>query len=404
VVIPPGSPQRDLATAILREDNDRRYQDFEDPQVNAVTTPNSLLELHKLGQSIWLDDIGRRMLADGSLARLIKEDAVAGVTSNPAILAHSITNDPQYAQAIKDLLPKVSSSMELYEALAIDDLRGAADLFRPLYDSVQGRDGFVSLEVSPHLAYDTTGSIEEARRLWKRLDRVNAFIKIPGTEPGIAAIRQLIADGININVTLLFSPERYRAVAYAYCEGLEARRAAKQPIDRVASVASFFLSRIDSNVDPKLDKLAASGQTAAKALRGQAAIANAAHAYQIYEELMASPRWEALAEAGARPQRLLWASTSTKDKAYSPIKYVEELIAPNTVNTAPLETINAYRQAGRPEESLQHHLADSSRIRDGLNKLGIDLEDVAQELEKEAVRKFVEPFDKLQGWLTERRG
>jgi transaldolase len=311
--------------------------------------------------------------------------------------------DPQYAQAIKDLLPKVPSSMALYEALAIDDLRGAADLFRPLYDSVQGRDGFVSLEVSPHLAYDTNGSIEEARRLWGRLDRVNAFIKIPGTEPGIAAIRQLITDGINVNVTLLFSPERYRAVAHAYCEGLEARLAAKKPIDRVASVASFFLSRIDSNVDPKLDKLTAAGQTAAKALRGQSAIANAAHAYQIFEELMASARWEALAKAGARPQRLLWASTSAKDKTFSPIKYVEELIAPSTVNTAPLETINAYRQQGKPQESLQHHLADSSRIRDGLNKLGIDLEEVAQELEKEAVKKFVEPFDKLQGWLEERR-
>jgi transaldolase len=371
-------------------------------QVSTVAT-NPLVELHTLGQSIWLDDIGRKMLADGSLARLIREDAVAGVTSNPAILAHSITSDPLYAQAIKELLPKVSGSMALYEALAIDDLRGAADLFRPLYDSVQGRDGFVSLEVSPHLAYDTAGSIEEGRRLWGRLDRVNAFIKIPGTEPGIGAIRQLITDGINVNVTLLFSPERYRAVAHAYCDGLEARLAAKKPIDRVASVASFFLSRIDSNVDPKLDKLAAAGQSAAKALRGQAAIANAAHAYQIYEELIASPRWQALAQKGARPQRLLWASTSAKDKAFSPIKYVEELIAPETVNTAPLETINAYRQTGHPEESLQRHLADSSRIRDGLNKLGIDLDEVAQELEKDAVRKFVEPFDKLQGWLEERR-
>jgi transaldolase len=361
------------------------------------------VELHKLGQSIWLDDIGRKMLADGSLAKLIKDDSVAGVTSNPSILAHSIMTDPLYAQAIKDLLPRVASSMALYEALAIDDLRAAADLFRPVYDSVEGRDGFVSLEVSPHLAFDTNGSIEEARRLWGRLDRVNAFIKIPGTEPGIAAIRQIITDGINVNVTLLFSPERYRAVAHAYCEGLEARVAAGKPIDRVASVASFFLSRIDSNVDPKLDKLAASGQGAAKTLRGQSAIANAAHAYQIYEELMASSRWQALAQAGARPQRLLWASTSTKDKAYSPVKYVEELIAPNTVNTAPLETINAYRQLGNPQESLKQHLADSSRIRDGLNKLGIDLEDVAQELEEEAVKKFVEPFDKLQGWLQERR-
>jgi transaldolase len=363
---------------------------------------NPLVELHKLGQSIWLDDIGKKMLADGSLAKLIKDDAVAGVTSNPSILAHSITSDPLYAQAIKDLLPKVDGSMALYEALAIDDLQRAADLFRPTYDSVQGKDGFISLEVSPHLAFDSAGSIEEGRRLWGRLNRPNAFIKIPGTEPGIAAIRQLITDGINVNVTLLFSPERYRAVAYAYCDGLEARVAAKKPIDRVASVASFFLSRIDTNVDPKLDKLAASGQAAAKELRGQSAIASAARAYEIYEELTASPRWQALAKAGARPQRLLWASTSAKDKTFSPIKYVDELIAPDTVNTAPLETINAYRQSGKPQLRIKQHIAESAGVRDGLNKLGIDLENVARDLEKEAVQKFVEPFDKLQGWLEER--
>ena len=366
-----------------------------------MATSNPLVQLHQLGQSIWLDDIGKKMLDDGSLARLIKDDAVAGVTSNPAILSHSITSDPLYGQAIKDLLPKVKSSMEIYEALAIDDLQRAADLFRPVYDREEGKDGFISLEVSPHLAFDTDGSVKDARRLWGNLNRPNAFIKIPGTEPGVAAIRQVIADGINVNVTLLFSPERYRAVANAYIEGLEQRVAAKKPVDRVASVASFFLSRIDSNVDPKLDKL---GTDAAKALRGQAAIANAAHAYEIYEELIASPRWQALAKAGARPQRLLWASTSAKDKSFSPIKYVEELIGPNTVNTAPLETINAYRQTGKPQLTLKKHIAASKGIRDGLNKLGIDLEDVARELEQEAVKKFVEPFDKLQGWLEERRG
>ncbi len=365
-----------------------------------MATSNPLVQLHQLGQSIWLDDIGKKMLDDGSLARLIKDDAVAGVTSNPAILSHSITSDPLYGQAIKDLLPKVKSSMEIYEALAIDDLQRAADLFRPVYDREEGKDGFISLEVSPHLAFDTDGSVKDARRLWGNLNRPNAFIKIPGTEPGVAAIRQVIADGINVNVTLLFSPERYRAVANAYIEGLEQRVAAKKPVDRVASVASFFLSRIDSNVDPKLDKL---GTDAAKALRGQAAIANAAHAYEIYEELIASPRWQALAKAGARPQRLLWASTSAKDKSFSPIKYVEELIGPNTVNTAPLETINAYRQSGKPQLTLKKHIAASKGIRDGLNKLGIDLENVARELEQEAVKKFVEPFDKLQGWLEERR-
>lgn len=372
-------------------------------QVTAVSTHNPLQDLRKLGQSIWLDDIGRRMLADGSLARLITEDGIAGVTSNPSILAHSITSDPQYAQAIKALLPKVSSSMALYEALAMEDLRSAADLFRPLYDSLQGKDGFVSLEVSPHLAYDTAGSIAEARRLWRALDRVNAFIKIPGTEAGIGAIRQLITDGVNVNVTLLFSPERYRAVAAAYCDGLEARLAARQPIDRVASVASFFLSRIDTNVDPQLDKLAAAGQPAARALRGRAAIANASRAYQVYEELVASPRWESLAKAGARTQRLLWASTSTKDPTYSPVKYVEELIAADTVNTTPKETLDAYRQRGQPQPRLERHLADANDVRDGLERLGIDLEQVAEQLEREGVRKFIEPFDKLQGWLEEHR-
>jgi transaldolase len=368
----------------------------------SVPTHNPLQELHKLGQSIWLDDIGKKMLADGSLAKLITDDGIAGVTSNPSILAHSITSDPLYASSITELLPNVSGSMALYEALAIDDLRRAADLFRPLYASVQGRDGFVSLEVSPHLANDTEGSIEEGRRLWGRLDRVNAFIKIPGTEPGLAAIRQLITEGINVNVTLLFSPERYRAVAEAYCDGLEARLAADQPIDRVASVASFFLSRIDALVDPRLDKLAPAEQAAGRALRGKAAIANAARAYAIYLELIASGRWQSLAKRGARVQRLLWASTSTKDPTYSPTKYVEELIAPETVNTAPLETINIYRQRGQPQPRLQRHLAEANEIRDSLKRLGIDMDQVAAQLEKEGVSKFVEPFDKLQGWLEER--
>ncbi len=363
---------------------------------------NPLRELRKLGQSIWLDDIGRRMLADGSLARLIDEDGIAGVTSNPSILAHSIMNDPQYAKAIADLLLKVSGGLALYEALAIEDLRAAADLFRSSYDSLQGRDGFVSLEVSPHLAFDTAGSVSEARRLWQRLDRVNAFIKIPGTQPGIAAIRQLISEGINVNVTLLFAPERYQAVAQAYCDGLEARAALGQPIERVASVASFFLSRIDANVDPQLDRLAAAGQSAARALRGKSAIANACAAYQAYAELSGSSRWEKLKKQGARTQRLLWASTSTKDPTYSPVKYIEELIAPDTVNTAPRETIDAYRQKGQPQPRLERHLADAGDVRDGLERLGIDLEQVAQQLEQEGVRKFVEPFDRLQGWLEQR--
>jgi transaldolase len=364
---------------------------------------NPLLKLRALGQSVWQDDIGRAMLDDGALARLIEADGIAGVTSNPAIFAASINKEPQYQQAIAELLPKEASNIALYETLTIDDLRRAADLFRKLYDSTSGGDGFVSMEVSPHLAFDTAGTNAEAKRLWGRLERPNAMIKIPGTEAGLPAIRDTIAAGINVNVTLLFSPERYRAVANAYFDGLDARLAAGKPIDKLASVASFFLSRIDTLVDKQLDELAAKGNADAKRLRGQAAIASACRAYAIYEELMASPRWKALASRGARPQRLLWASTSAKDPTYSPVKYVEEIIAPETVNTMPRETINAYRTMGKPEPRLKAQIPQAARIFTGLKGLGIDMTVVAEQLEQEGVKKFIEPFDKLQASLEQRR-
>ena len=365
--------------------------------------PNPLLELRKLGESVWLDDISRGMLEDGSLARLIRDDGIAGLTSNPAIFAHAMMNDAKYAQPIAQLLPTVPSAMALYEELALKDLRDAAALLRGLYDSTAGGDGFVSMEVSPHLADDTAGSLKDAQRLWERLKLPNAFIKIPGTEAGLPVIRDLIAAGINVNVTLLFSPDRYRAVAHAYMDGLSRRVAAGQPLDRVASVASFFLSRIDTAVDKILDGLAARGQPAARALRGKAAIASACRAYEIYEEMVATTQWQALAAQGARPQRLLWASTSTKDPSYSPIKYVEELVVPGTVNTMPVETINAYRRLGRPELRLERHIAEASDVREGLERLDVDLEAVSQQLEREGVAKFIEPFDKLQQWLEGKR-
>ena len=368
------------------------------------SVPNPLVELRKLGQSVWLDDISRGLLADGTLARLIREDGLAGLTSNPAIFAHAMMNDSHYAQPIAQLVPKMASAVELYESLALEDLRAAAGLLRPLYDSSRGADGFVSLEVSPHLADDTAGSLKEARRLWQRMDLPNLLIKIPGTEAGLAAIRELIAAGINVNVTLLFSPERYRAVAKAYMDGLTARAAGGGDIRSVASVASFFLSRLDTAVDKLLDGLSARGQPAARALRGRAAIASACRAYEIYEELTATPQWESLAARGARPQRLLWASTSTKDKSYSPVKYVEELVVPGTVNTVPLDTLNIYRRVGRPELRLERHIAEASDVREGLERLDIDLEAVAAQLEREGVSKFVEPFDKLQHWLEDKRG
>jgi len=364
---------------------------------------NPLLKLHKLGQSVWQDDIGRTMLDDGSLAKIIEADGIAGVTSNPAIFAASINKEPIYQRAIAELLPKEASNIALYETLTIEDLRRAADLFRKLFDSSSGADGYVSMEVSPHLAYDTAGTIAEAKRLWGRLDRPNAMIKIPGTEAGLPAIRDTIAAGINVNVTLLFAPERYRAVANAYFDGLEARLAAGKPIDKIASVASFFLSRVDTLVDKQLDELTAKGKTDAKKLRGKAAVASACRAYAILEELSASPRWKALQSRGAKAQRLLWASTSTKDPTYSPVKYVEELIAAETVNTMPRETIAAYRTQGKPELRMQSEIPGAAAIFTGLKAIGIDMTVVADQLEKEGVKKFIEPFDKLQASIEERR-
>jgi transaldolase len=364
---------------------------------------NPLLQLRKLGQSVWQDDIGRTMLDDGALAHLIEADGIAGVTSNPSIFAASINKEPQYQREIAELLPKEASNIALYETLTVEDLRRAADLFRKLYDSTNGADGFVSMEVSPHLAYDTAGTNAEAKRLWARLERPNAMIKIPGTEPGLAAIRDTIAAGINVNVTLLFSPERYRAVANAFFDGLEARVAAGKPIDKIASVASFFLSRIDTLVDKQLDDLASKGKSEARKLRGAAAIASACRAYAIYEELIASSRWKALASKGVRPQRLLWASTSTKDPTYSPVKYVEELIAPDTVNTMPGETIKAYRTMGKPEPRLKPQIPGATQTFAALAALGINMAAVAEQLEREGVKKFIEPFDKLQASLEERR-
>ena len=364
---------------------------------------NPLLGLRSCGTSVWLDDLGRAMLADGSLAKLIAQDGLAGVTSNPSIFAASMMKEPQYAAAVKERMATVSSSLALYESLAIEDVRAAADLFSKLYKDSSAGDGFVSLEVSPHIAYDSAASIAEGKRLWGQLQRPNVMIKIPGTVQGLVTIRELIASGINVNVTLLFSPERYRAVAEAYLAGLEARLAAGNSIDRVSSVASFFMSRIDTLVDRKLDDLTSKGQSAARALRGKAAIANGSRAYSIYSEIVASPRWQKLAQRGARPQRLLWASTSAKDPAYSPIKYVEDLVAANTVNTMPHQTIDAYRKLGHPEPSLERHKAQAAEALEGLQSLGIDMAAVAEELEREAVRKFVEPFDQLQAWLETQR-
>ncbi len=364
---------------------------------------NPLARLRARGQSVWLDDIHRRMLTDGSLARMIETDGLCGLTSNPAIFARAIMSHAEYRPAVAELLPKVAHGTELYEAIVLDDIRRAADVFRPVYQRAEGGDGFASLEVSPHLARDTPGTVAEARRLWGRLERENVMIKVPGTPAGLAAIRSLIAEGVNVNVTLLFSPERYRQVADAYLAGLEQRVQRGGEIRRIASVASFFLSRIDTLVDRLLDEHAGQGRGEARAVRGRTATALAAKAYDVYREIVASERWRDLARRGARPQRLLWASTSTKDPRYSDVKYVEELIAAETVNTLPLETLAAYRDHGKGGAGLAAFRDEAPRVLRELAALGIDLASVTQQLEEEGVRKFAEPFDQLQRWLEEQR-
>jgi transaldolase len=359
-----------------------------------TASTNPLRRVHQLGQSLWLDDIRRSWLRDGTFSRLIEQDALAGVTSNPAIFAKSIAEDELYREAIRAAAGGEVNAV--YESLVLDDVQAAADLFLPLYRSSGGTDGFVSLEVSPHLADDTDGTIAEGRRLWAAFNRPNAMIKVPGTLAGLPAIRQLLADGINVNVTLLFSVARYAQVLQAYMDGLSQRLKAGQPIDHVASVASFFLSRIDSLVDGKLDAL---GSEQAQLLRGRAAIASAQLAYQHFLERSTSEQWQTLSAAGAKVQRLLWASTSSKDPAYSDVKYVEALIAEQTVNTLPPATLEAYRDHGQPEVRIADDLSGAQQSVNALKALGIDMDEVSEQLEREGVDKFKQPFDALLAQL-----
>jgi len=371
---------------------------------------NPLLRLQDCGQSIWLDFIRRGMLESGELQTLIDEDGLRGVTVNPSILDKAIRQTDDYREAIEELVAQGKTAREMYETLAIEDVQRAADLFRPLYDESQGRHGFVSLEVSPHLAYDTQGTIEQVRYLWSELDRPNVMIKVPGTEEGLPAIEQLTADGINVNVTLLFGLPRYQEVADAYISGLETRLSAGEPVDRIASVASFFLSRITVLVDPMLEEMIeAGGPQAEKAarVRGETAIASAKLAYQIYQQIFEGPRpghgrFQDAADGGARVQRLLWASTSTKNPEYSDIKYVEPLIGPKTVNTLPLRTIDAYRDHGDPAPRLEEEVERARETLEILPELGINLADVTQQLENEGVEKFVTSYEQLLAELEVR--
>lgn len=357
---------------------------------------NPLQEIKKLGQSVWLDYIQRNMLENGEVARMIAADGLAGMTSNPTIFEKAIIEHDDYDDAVSKLIRHGFGAMEIYETLTLEDVRHAADLFRPVYDASNGRDGFVSLEVSPHLAYDTEQTITEAKRLWAALDRSNVMIKVPATREGLPAITQLIAAGVNINVTLLFGVARYREVVEAYTAGLQHRAAQGKPLNHIASVASFFLSRIDVLVDKLLDKLnQADADASAHPLRGQTAVACARLAYQHYLEWVESSRCQALTEKGAQTQRLLWASTGTKDPAYSDIKYIEALVGRETVNTMPPQTLAAYRDHGQPALRIDQELEKAYALPGMLAELGIHLDAVSDQLEAEGVQKFIEPFDKL---------
>ncbi len=351
---------------------------------------NRIKQVHEFGQSIWLDFIDRPIMHSGKLQQMIDEDGLRGITSNPAIFEKAISSSDEYDDDIRELASQHQSNEAIFYGLAVKDIQQAADLFAPVYeDKVDGADGFVSLEVSPRLARDTDGTLQQARELWKQVGRPNVMIKIPGTAEGLPAIRQALADGININVTLLFSLERYEAVVEAYVSGLEDRVAAGQPIDQLASVASFFLSRIDTLIDPMLNDKGLAD------LKGEVAIASAKKAYEIYKRLFGSERFKKLADKGATPQRLLWASTGTKDPAFSDVKYVDALIGPDTVDTVPMETIDAYRDHGNPANRLEDDLDKATETLERIKQAGLDLPALTQQLEDEGIDKFNKPYDKL---------
>jgi transaldolase len=360
---------------------------------------NSLVRLGELGQSPWYDYITRDLMSSGELRRLIEEDGLRGMTSNPTIFEKAIAGSRLYDDTIRELTERGRGAGEIYEALTVADVRAACDGFAPLYAATGGADGLVSLEVSPALANDTDGSIHEAERLWQAVDRPNAMIKIPGTRAGLPAITHCIAAGISVNVTLLFSVERYGEVIEAYLAGMERRHEAGLPVGPVASVASFFVSRVDGKVDPLLDR-----QGDPRGLRGKIAIANACTAYRLFEWSLSAPRWDRLAKAGARPQRPLWASTSTKDPRYLDTYYVESLIGPRTVNTLPPETFAAYRDHGRPAVRIHEGIAAAPGQLKQLAESGINLAAITAELEAEGVAKFAASYHSLLSGIGTKAG
>lgn len=354
---------------------------------------NALFELARFGQSYWLDDLSRTMIASGELHRRVTEEDLTGVTVNPAIFRTALHASDAYDRQIKELAAQPANS--IYEALIVTDVRDACDILRPVYERTEGRDGFVSLEVSPYLARNTQGSIAEARRFWETVARQNLLIKIPGTFEGVAAIEALLYAGININITLLFSVERYEEVAFAYMSALERRKAEKAPLAGIASVASFFLSRIDTLVDELLQEKIRSGMSEAQRLLGKCATANAKLAYRRFKQLTSSGRWHFVEGAGARPQRLLWASTSTKNPSYDDLMYVEPLIGPHTINTLPQTTIAAFADHGKAAATLENGFDEARQVIRDLEAAGIDLPQVTRRLLDEGIEKFVESFNDI---------
>lgn len=367
---------------------------------------NPLKALQTYGQSVWLDYIARHLITSGELQRLIDEDGLCGLTSNPAIFEKAISGSSDYASILTSLGNQPLDATGLYERLAIGDIRDAADLLHPVYEQTQAGDGYVSLEVSPTLAHNTQGTIQEARRLWQTVERPNLLVKVPATPAGLPAIEQLIAEGINVNVTLLFSQEVYERVAQAYIAGLE-RLASRGDVSRVASVASFFISRIDTAVDAKLTAGLKTATTAQerillRSLMGKVAIANGKLTYQRYKQIFQGAAWEVLAAKGAHTQRVLWASTSTKNPQYRDVMYIEELIGPETVNTMPPATLEAFREHGRAQASLEERVDEAQDTMDALEQLGISMTEVTEKLLVEGVRLFAEPFNKLLEALSHR--
>ncbi|MHB1484216.1 MAG: transaldolase [Saccharofermentanales bacterium] len=359
---------------------------------------NPLKILGELGQSVWLDYIRRDLITGDGLQQMIEKDGLRGMTSNPAIFEKAISGSHLYDEDIWIMGNEGKNPKEIYEAITQRDVRDAADEFRHIYSKTDFKDGYVSLEVNPHLAHDTTGTISEARCLWSQLNRPNIYIKVPATRAGLESVRQLITDGLNINVTLLFGLSRYRQVAQAYVDGLEERFSQGMSLKNVSSVASFFVSRIDMIVDPILEKIIEDGgemAEIAKKAHGQVAISSAKSAYQIYKSIFNSDHFKKLAVNGARPQRLLWASTGTKNLNYSDVKYIDALIGENTVNTIPVTTMDSYRDHGSPALRIEEGVEEALEILDQLPALGIDIDKITQQLEDEGIENFNMMFDKL---------